>query len=195
MAVPSLVGDPDEVLAVAYRSLRDLEAYFGDLIAERRAVPADDLLGLMVQSSEDGTVLSDHELMATCGLLLIAGHETTTNLIGNATLALLRNPAELARLRAQPDLAGPAVEEFLRYDGAIAGTARRAKEDVQLSGGVVPAGAVVMAVVPAANRDPAIFTEPDRLDVAAATPAIWASAAARTPAWAPRWPGWKPRSR
>jgi cytochrome P450 len=128
-------------------------------------VPTDDLLGLMVQASEDGTMLSGHELMATCSLLLIAGHETTTNLIGNATLALLRNPAELARLRAQPDLASSAVEEFLRYDGAVAGTARQAKEDVPLSSGVIPAGAVVMAVLPAANRDPAIFTDPDRLDV------------------------------
>jgi len=165
MAVPSLVGDTDDNLAVAYQGLRALEAYFRHLIAERRTVPADDLLGLMVQASEDGTVLSEHELMATCALLLIAGHETTTNLIGNATLALLRNPAELARLRAQPDLAASAVEEFLRYDGAIAGTARQAKEDVHLSGGVVPAGAVVMAVLPAANRDPAIFTDPERFDV------------------------------
>ena len=165
MAVPSLVGDQEENLATTYRGMRDLEAYFGDLIADRRAVPTDDLLGLMVQASEDGTMLSEHELMADCSLLLIAGHETTTNLIGNATLALLRNPAELARLRAQPELASSAVEEFLRYDGAVAGTARQAKEDVQLSGGVVPAGAVVMAVLPAANRDPAVFTEPDRLDV------------------------------
>jgi hypothetical protein len=102
--------------------MRALEAHFRHLIAERRTVPAD----------EDGTVLSEHELMATCALLLIAGHETTTNLIGNATLALLRNPAEQARLRAQPDRAGPAVEEFLRYDGAVAGTARQAKEDVHL---------------------------------------------------------------
>jgi cytochrome P450 len=165
MAVPSLVGDQKENLAIAYRRLRDLAAYFGDLITERRSVPTDDLLGLMVQASEDGTVLSEHELIAHCALLLIAGHETTTNLIGNATLALLRNPAELARLRTQPDLAASAVEEFLRYDGAVAGTARRAKEDVQLSSGVVPAGAVVMAVLPAANRDPAIFADPDRLDV------------------------------
>ncbi len=168
MRVPSLVGDADENLAVAYRGMRALEAYFRHLIAERRTVPTDDLLGLMVQASEDGTVLSEHELMATCALLLIAGHETTTNLIGNATLAVPRKPAEQARLRAQPDLAGPAVEEFLRYDGAVAGTARQAKEDVHLSGGVVPGGwsqGVVMAVVPAANRDPAIFTDPDRLDV------------------------------
>jgi cytochrome P450 len=85
----------------------------------------------MVQANEDGSALSDHELMAQCALLLIAGHETTTNLIGNATLALLRNPGELARLRAQPDLAG----------------------------------SVVMAVLPAANRDPAAFDEPDQLDV------------------------------
>jgi cytochrome P450 len=165
MRVPSLVGDQDENLAITYRGMRSLEAYFRDLIAERRAVPAEDLLGLMVQANEDGSVLSDDELVAHCALLLIAGHETTTNLIGNATLALLRNPGELARLRAQPDLAGSAVEEFLRYDGTVAGIARQAKEDVRLSGGVVPAGAVVMAVLPSANRDPAVFADPDRLDV------------------------------
>jgi cytochrome P450 len=98
-------------------------------------------------------------------LFLTAGHETTTNLIGNATLALLRNPGELARLRAHPDLGASAVEEFLRYDGAVAGVARTAKEDVQLSGGLVPAGTTVMAVLPSANRDPVTFTDPDRLDI------------------------------
>ncbi len=165
LRVPSLVGDPDENLTITYGAMRNLEAYFRDLIAQRRAVPAEDLLGLMVQANDNGTALSDDELMAHCALLLIGGHETTTNLIGNATLALLRNPGELARLRAQPDLAAPAVEEFLRYDGAVAGIARQAKEDVQLSGGVVPAGTVVMAVLPAANRDPVTFTDPDRLDV------------------------------
>jgi cytochrome P450 len=165
LRVPSLVGDQDENLTITYRGMRNLEGYFRDLIAERRAVPTEDLLGLMVQANEDGTVLSDDELMATCALLLIAGHETTTNLIGNATLALLRNPGELAQLRARPDLAGAAVEEFLRYDGTVAGIARQAKEDVQLSGGVVPAGAVVMAVLPSANHDPAVFIDPDRLDV------------------------------
>jgi cytochrome P450 len=97
--------------------------------------------------------------------LQIAGHETTTHLIGNATLALLRNPGELARLRAQPDLAASAVEEFVRYDAALAGLARMAKEDVPLSGGVVPAGTNVMAVVLSANRDPAVFADPDRLDI------------------------------
>ncbi len=165
LRIPSLVGDPDENFAITYQAMRNLQAYFSDLIAQRRAVPADDLLGLMVRASEDGSALSDEELMAHCALLLIAGHETTTNLIGNATLALMRNPGELARLRAQPGLAGSAVEEFLRYDGAVAGIARQAQDDVQLSGGVVRAGEVVMAVLPAANRDPAIFADPDRLDL------------------------------
>ena len=128
LRVPSLVGDQDENLTITYLAMRSLEAYFSELIAQRRAEPAEDLLGLMVQANEDGTVLSDQELMASCALLLIAGHETTTNLIGNATLALLRNPDELARLRAQPDLAASAVEEFLRYDGTVAGIARQAKE-------------------------------------------------------------------
>jgi pimeloyl-[acyl-carrier protein] synthase len=165
LRTPSLVGDQDENLNITYQAVRDLGAYFRDLIAERRAAPAEDLLGLMVQANDDGTALSDHELMAHCALLLIGGHETTTNLIGNATLALLRNPDELARLRAQPDLGASAVEEFLRYDGAVAGVGRQATEDVELSGGVVTAGDVVMAVLPAANRDPATFTDPDRLDV------------------------------
>ncbi len=165
LRVPELMGDPEENVAITYRAMRSLEAYFRELIAERRAERAEDLLGLMVQANEDGTVLSDQELMAHCALFLTAGHETTTNLIGNATLALLRNPGELARLRAQPDLAASAVEEFLRYDATVAGLTRTAKEDVQLSGGVVPAGATVMAVLPSANRDPAVFTDPDRLDV------------------------------
>jgi cytochrome P450 len=165
LRVPSLVGDPDENFAVSYQAMRDQEAYFRGLIAERRAAPTEDLLSLMVHATEDGSALSERELIAQCTLLLIAGHETTTNLIGNATLALLRNPGELARLRAQPDLAATAVEEFVRYDGPVAANARQAIEDVTLSGGVVPAGAVVMAVLPAANRDPAIFADPGRLDV------------------------------
>ena len=165
LAVPELIGDQQENVAITYQAMRDMEAYFSGLIARRRAEPAEDLLGLMVQANEDGTALSDQELMASCALFLTAGHETTTNLIGNATLALLRNPGELSRLRAQPDLAATAVEEFLRYDPTVAGLTRTAKEDVQLSGGLVPAGATVMAVLPAANRDPDVFTDPDRLDV------------------------------
>ncbi|SRR5712691_2306313 len=165
LAVPERIGDPEENVAITHQAIRSLEKFFGELIAQRRAEPTGDLLGLMVRASEDGAVLSDREMVASCALFLTAGHETTTNLIGNATLALLRNPGELARLRAQPDLAASAVEEFLRYDATVAGLPRTAKEDVQLSGGTVPAGATVMAVLPSANRDPATFTDPDRLDI------------------------------
>jgi cytochrome P450 len=163
--VLSLVGDQDENIASAYAAIQSLAAYFGDLIAERRAAPAEDLLSLMVQPGEDGSVLSEHEVMASCALLLISGHETTTSQIGNATLALLRHPDQLARLRARPDLAASAVEELVRYDGALAGLARQTTQDVPLSGGVVPAGDNVMAVVLSANRDPAVFADPDRLDI------------------------------
>jgi cytochrome P450 len=163
--VLSLVGDQGENIASAYEAIGHLAAYFHDLIAERRAAPAGDLLSILVQPGEDGSVLSEHEVMASCALLLISGHETTTHQIGNAALALLRHPGELARLRAEPGLAGSAVEELVRYDGALAGLARTAQEDVPLSGGVVPAGTNVMAVVLSANRDPAVFADPDRLDI------------------------------
>jgi cytochrome P450 len=166
LRVPGLIGDPDENVDITYQAILSLQDYFAELIAKRRAQLADDdLLGLMVQAKEDGTVLSDEELMASCALFLTAGHETTTNLIGNATLALLRNPGELARLRAQPDLAASAVEEFLRYDATVAALPRTAMQDVRLSGGVVPAGATVMGILPSANRDPAVFPDPDRLDL------------------------------
>ena len=163
--VLGLVGDQDENISRAYAGIQSLAAYFHDLIAERRAAPGEGLLSLMVQPGEDGSVLSEHEVMASCALLLIGGHETTTHLIGNATLALLRNPGELARLRAQPDLAASAVEEVARYEAALPGIARTAQEDVPLSGGVVPAGTNIMAVVRSANRDPAVFADPDRLDI------------------------------
>jgi cytochrome P450 len=166
----SMIGDPDENVKVAFQAMSDLAEYFSGLIAERHEAESDDLLSLMVRASEDGSTLSEHELMANCAMLLIAGHGTTTNLIGNGTLALLRNPGELGRLRAQPDLGAAAVEEFMRYDNAVAGVARTALVDVELSGGVVPAGAVIMAVLPAANRDPATFNDPDRLDVGRGDP-------------------------
>jgi cytochrome P450 len=165
LLLQSMVGDQDENLATVYAAVRNLDDYFHDLIAERRVTPTDDLLSLLVQAREDGSMLSEHELVANCAQLLMAGHETTTNLIGNATIALLRNPGELARLRADPGLASAAVEEFMRYDGTAAGIARQALEDVELSGGIVPAGGMVMGIALSANRDPAVFADPDRLDV------------------------------
>jgi cytochrome P450 len=163
--VPAMVGDLDENIAVSYAAIRSLEEYFRTRIAERQAAPADDLLGMLVQPDADGNVLTEDEVVANCVLMLIAGHETTTNLIGMGLLALLENPAELARLRAQPELAGSAVEELLRYDGPVTQITRLVGEDMELSGGTLPAGNAVLAVPNAANRDPAVFADPDRLDI------------------------------
>jgi cytochrome P450 len=145
-----------------------LSDYFRGLIAERRAAPRGDLLSALIAAEEAGDTLSEDELLATCILLLIAGHETTVNLIGNGTLALLRHPAELRRLRENPGHIGSAVEELLRYDGPVQRTARIPSTDVTIGGRTIPKGAMVMPFIGAADRDPACFPHPDRLDLARA---------------------------
>jgi len=148
---------------VARRALAD---YFRGLIAERRQRPQADLLTGLIAAEEQGDTLSQPELLATCVLLLVAGHETTVNLIGNGMLALLRHPAELRKLSAEPALLPSAVEELLRWDSPVQRTGRIAATDVELGGTLIPKGALVSAVLGAANRDPAHFPEPDRLDLA-----------------------------
>ena len=143
----------------------ELTGYLDGIIAERRAEPRDDLISAMIAAQEERDALTGQELLATSLLLLIVGYETTTNLIGNGLLALLRNPDELERLRAEPELLPTAVEEFLRYDSPVQATARVAREEVELSGEKIPAGARVMTLIGAANRDPEQFEDPDRLDV------------------------------
>ena len=143
-----------------------LGEYFRGLIAERRAAPREDLLSALIAAEEAGDRLSEPELLATCILLLVAGHETTVNLIGNGTLALLRHPDQLRRLRADPGLIGSAVEELLRYDGPVQRTARVPAEDVVIRGRRIPGGDMVMPFIGAADRDPAQFPDPDRLDLA-----------------------------
>jgi cytochrome P450 len=145
-----------------------LSDYFRGLIAERRTAPRGDLLSALIAAEEAGDKLSEDELLATCNLLLIAGHETTVNLIGNGTLALLRHPAELRRLRENPGLITNAVEELLHYDGPVQRTARIPSTDVTIGGRAIPKGAMVMPFIGAADRDPACFPEPDRLDLARA---------------------------
>jgi cytochrome P450 len=105
------------------------------------------------------------ELLASCVLLLVAGNETTTKLIGNAVLALLRHPGELARLQREPERIAPAVDELLRYDGPVQLTSRMAREDRELLGRPVRRGQQIILLLAAGNRDPAAFTDPDRLDV------------------------------
>jgi len=161
-----MAADGAERLSRARAGGAALNAYFRDIIRERRRAPRDDLVSRLtgVQSAE-GT-LSEEELVDTCALLLFAGHETTTNLIGNGMLALLRHPDELSRLRADPSLIGSAVEELLRYDSPVQLRVRVARETVEIGGRRIAKGQRVLILVGAANRDPARFPDPDRLDIA-----------------------------
>ena len=142
-----------------------LREYFRSLIAVRRKRPLPDLLSALIAAEEQGDKLSEPELVATCSLLLIAGHETTVNLIGNGVLALLRHPAELRALADDPALIQTGVEELLRFDGPVQRTGRMTMADVEIDGKPIPKGSIVAAVIGAANRDPAHFPDPDRLDV------------------------------
>ena len=160
-----MLGPDSEVAKRSGLARQGLTDYFRALIAERRASPRGDLLSGLIAAEEAGDKLSEHELLATCILLLVAGHETTVNLIGNGTLALLRHPDQRQKLRARPELIGTAVEELLRYDGPVQRTARTPSEDVAIGGRTIPKGEIVMPFIGAADRDPAQFPDPDRLDI------------------------------
>ena len=140
-------------------------AYLSELIGQRRRSPGDDLVSALVGVVDDGDVLSEEELIATCILLLVAGHETTTSLLGSAVLGLLQHPDQLARLRAEPGLMTGAVEEFLRYDPPVQLTARVALTDASIGARAVPAGSIALMLIGAANRDPALCADPDDLDI------------------------------
>ena len=162
----SILLPPDsEVPKRSVASRTALAEYFRELIAKRRASPRADLLSGLIAAEEAGDKLSENELLATCILLLIAGHETTVNLIGNGTLALLRHPDQLRRLRDNPALIGTAVEELLRFDGPVQRTARIPSEDVVIDGRTIAKGEMVMPFIGAADRDPVQFPDPDRLDI------------------------------
>jgi cytochrome P450 PksS len=136
------------------------------LIRAKRAAPADDLLSALVQAEEAGDRLNEDELVAMAFLLLIAGHETTVNLVGNGVLALLQQTDQLARLRAEPALIKSAVEELLRYASPLeTATERYAREDVTVAGVTIPRGEQVFAALASANRDERQFPDPDRLDL------------------------------
>jgi cytochrome P450 len=154
------------------QAMTDLRARLSALIADKqRRAPGDaeggDLLDGLIAVRDEGGRLDHDELLAMAFLLLAAGYETTVSLIGNGVLALLRNPDQMAALRADPRLAGPAVEEFLRYDGPVKMSAaiRFAREDVPLGDAIIPAGDPVLVSYAAADRDPAQFADPDRLDI------------------------------
>jgi cytochrome P450 len=149
----------------AIQSEAEFRAYLGALARERREKPGTDLLSALLTVEEDGQKLAEADVLATCILLLFAGHETTTNLIGNGLYALLKNPDQLNALREDPSLLPGAVNELLRYDGPVQMVGRSAKEDLEIGGKQIRAGQVVLCLVAAGNRDPAQFPDPDRLDV------------------------------
>jgi hypothetical protein len=162
---PRFLGNDSSSEAAADQARQEFAGYFGELIAARRARPADDLLSELIRAEDDGQRLSEAELIATCVLLLVAGHETTVSLISNAILALLRHPDQLAALRADPGLAAAAVEETLRYDAPVQFTARIARGAMQVGDVTALDGAVLMLLIAATGRDPEVFAEPDRFDI------------------------------
>jgi cytochrome P450 len=151
--------------ARAQAGTREMAAYFRRLVAERRAAPCDDMISALIAAEEEAQHLTEDEIVATCILLLFAGHETTANLIGNGVLALLRHPEQLAKLRGRPELAASAVEECLRYDGPSGALARVVAVEHELGGRRLKQGERVYAWMNAANRDPRRFPDPDRFDI------------------------------
>ena len=149
----------------AARGVAEMHEYFEHVVARRRAAPADDLVTALLAAGERGDALSQPELVASCVLLLFAGHETTTNLIGNGALALLRDPGAARAWREDPGLAASAVEELLRFDGPTAAMVRIAREDLPVDGRVARRGDRLFLMINAANRDPRQFSDPDRLDL------------------------------
>jgi pimeloyl-[acyl-carrier protein] synthase len=142
-----------------------LHTYLRGIIAERRREPRSDLISALVRVEEAGDVLSEPELVVMCTLLLIAGHETTVNLIGNGMLALLCHRDQLERLQRSPELLATAVEELLRFDSPVQLTGRLLREPVEIGGHTLQAGDWVLPLLGAANHDPAQFVDPDNLDI------------------------------
>ena len=153
-------------LAEAERAGIEFGAYFTELIAARRSTPGDDLLTELIRAEDQGDRLTVEELIATAVLLLVAGHETTVGLISNAMLALLRHRDQFAAIVADPALAAAAVEETLRYDAPVQLTGRVAKSEMTFGEITAPEGAVMLLLLAATGRDPAVFTDPDSFDIA-----------------------------
>jgi cytochrome P450 len=148
-------------------SVRAMTSYFKDIIAHRRKHPPESatIIDNLIAAEDHGEVLDEATLISSCILLLFAGHETTTNLFGNGLLAMLRNPDQLAALRANPTMINSAVEEMLRYDGPIGAMPRVTLEPYPIGDTTIPAGQRVFCMVNAANRDPNVFRTPDQLDL------------------------------
>jgi len=143
----------------------EMDAYLAEMIGQRRAAPMDDLLTRLVEAEVDGERLTQAEILGFFQLLVVAGQETTTNLINNAVLCLIENPHQLAHLRAVPDLLPSAIEEVLRYRSPLQWLMRTPRRDTEMHGELIPAGQLVLAMAGSANRDPKQFRDANRFDI------------------------------
>ncbi|KRV49107.1 cytochrome [Wenjunlia vitaminophila] len=160
--------DPDFVLSPEKLELRErargeFRDYFAELAAKRRVTPGDDLLSALVAVRDEGDALTEAELLATCILLIVSGHETTASLIGNGALALMRDPERLDWFRQHPERQDVVVDELARYESSVQLTVRKALTDAEIGDVPVPRDSIVVLLLAAANRDPAVFDDPDRL--------------------------------
>ncbi len=155
-----------EAAAKAVRASAEFSDYLRHLIAERRRDPGDDLISGLIAAHDEDDRLTEQEMVSTCALLLNAGHEATVNATVNGWWALFRNPDQLAALRADPSLVPSAVEELMRYDTPLQLFERWVLDEIEIDGTVIPRGAEVAMLFGSANHDPAVFTDPERLDLA-----------------------------
>ena len=159
-------ASPEYMEKILIPHMRAFTDYLRAMFEEKRKNPGEDLASALVRAEEAGDTLSEGELLGMVFLLLVAGHETTVNLIGNGVLGLLQHPDQLRKLRDDPSLIKLAVEELLRYDGPVeTSTERFASEDVRICGTVIPRREMVLVVIAAADRDPERFNDPDALDI------------------------------
>ena len=159
------IDSSEQVVFEAQRALVDMHECLQEQIRDRRESPKDDFLTHMIQAQADGTSLTEMEVLAACTNVLVGGQETTAHLIGNGTLALLRHPAQLERLRRHPELVDSAVEEFMRYDGPAHLLSRVATEDLIIRDKRISKGERVIVLLGAASRDPLVFENPHDLDI------------------------------
>ena len=160
----NLQHNPDHAPRIL-QSLEQMCSYFRNAVHDHRRYPRDDLISAFLNAEMDGDCLTEEEVVANSIMLMTGGQETTTNLIGNGILSLLRHPDQLEQLRADPSLIPSAIEELLRYESPIQYTSRLAPDDVQIGGKTICKGQAVITVMGAANRDPERFRDPDQLDI------------------------------
>jgi cytochrome P450 len=165
LAFQGLNKPPVEVLQRSQQSILGIRGYLGALLEEKKKHPGEDLLSELAAAESEGEKLSETELLNTCITLLVAGHETTTSLIGNGLWALLRHPDQFQLLKGDPSLLTSAIEEMLRYESPVARQPRLMRQETEMGGKQLHPGEMVFQMLNAANRDPAYFTDPDQFDI------------------------------